>query len=137
MVHLMRQKLGRDMGGCKTYGGRKTYQRTRSPNNFWTPSRGFGLLCRGFLYRKNRALTPEGGWKTYGTRGGSKTPFLGGVSFVRFSYPLFFHPPVASSEEVVVSIFALSLLRGALETENFCVILKPPTFSFLHLLGFY
>ena len=29
--------LGRDMGGCKTYGGRKTYQRTPSPENVWTP----------------------------------------------------------------------------------------------------
>ena len=24
------------MGGVQTYGGRKTYQRTRSPENFWT-----------------------------------------------------------------------------------------------------
>ena len=26
-------------GGGKTYGGRKTYQRTRSPENFWTVQR--------------------------------------------------------------------------------------------------
>ena len=36
--------LGRDMGGCKTYGGRKTYQRTRSPENFWTPPKEL-LVC--------------------------------------------------------------------------------------------
>ena len=36
--------LGRDMGGCKTYGGRKTYQRTRSPENFWTPPKKL-LVC--------------------------------------------------------------------------------------------
>ena len=29
--------LGHDMGGCKTYGGRQTYQRTRPPEKFWTP----------------------------------------------------------------------------------------------------
>ena len=34
----------RDMGGCKTYGGRKTYQRTRSPENFWTPPKEL-LVC--------------------------------------------------------------------------------------------
>ena len=81
------------MGGCKTYGGRKTYQRTRSPESSWSPpKRAFGLLCRGFLYRKNRALTPEGGGKRT-VRGGVQNPFLGGVSFVRFSTPLFFSTP--------------------------------------------
>ena len=53
-----------------------------------------GLLCRGFLYRKNRAcaLTPEGGGQRT-VRGGVQNPFLGGMSFVRFSSPLFFPPP--------------------------------------------
>ena len=37
-------RLGRDMGGCKTYGGWKTYQRTRSPKNFWTPPKEL-LVC--------------------------------------------------------------------------------------------
>ena len=50
--------------------------------------RAFGLLCRGLLYRKKRALTPEGGGKRT-VRGGVQNPFLGGVSFVRFSTPLF------------------------------------------------
>ena len=46
--------------------------------------RASGLLCRGSLYRKNR--------EHWHLRGGSKNPFLGGVSFVRFSTPLFFPP---------------------------------------------
>ena len=31
-------------GGCKTYGGRKTYQRTHSPGMFWTPPKVV-LVC--------------------------------------------------------------------------------------------
>ena len=35
--------------------GRKTYQTTRSPGNFLDPfKKASGLLCCGFLYRKNR-----------------------------------------------------------------------------------
>ena len=44
MLHGWGLELGRDMGGCKTYGGRKTYQRTRSPENFWTPPKEL-LVC--------------------------------------------------------------------------------------------
>ena len=86
---------GRDMGG----GGQNVWGEENVPENalsrkFLDPSkRASGLLCRKFLYRKNRALTPEG-WNTYRTRGGSKTPFLGGVSFLRFSTPLFLPPPL-------------------------------------------
>ena len=59
--------------------GEETYQRTRSPENCWTPSkRASGLLCRRFWTRKNRALTPEAG---------GKRTVRGGV-----------HPPMASSE---------------------------------------
>ena len=73
--------LGRDMGGCKTHGGRKMYQRRRSPEKFWTPSkRASGLLCRGCSYRKNRALTPEGGGERTVRGGWVQNPFLGGVS---------------------------------------------------------
>ena len=32
------------MGGCKTYGGRKTYQRTYPPEKFWTPPKEL-LVC--------------------------------------------------------------------------------------------
>ena len=60
---------------------------------FLDPSkRASGLLCRGLLYTKNTALTPEGGGKRT-VRGGVQNPFLGGVSFVRFSTPLFFSTP--------------------------------------------
>ena len=51
-----------------------------------------GLLSRGILYRENRATTPEGGGKRT-VRGGVQNPFFAGVSFVRFSSPLFSHPP--------------------------------------------
>ena len=86
------------MGGCKTYGGRKTYQRKRSPENFWTPPKEL-LVCSvvDFCTGKSRALTPEGGGKRKVGGGGPK-PLLGGASFVRFSTPSFFHPPMASSE---------------------------------------
>ena len=43
-LRLCLPDLGRDMGGCKTYGGWKTYQRTRSPENFWTPPKEL-LVC--------------------------------------------------------------------------------------------
>ena len=48
LLHLLHPRnttfLGRDMGGCKTYGGRKTYQTMRSPENFWTPPKEL-LVC--------------------------------------------------------------------------------------------
>ena len=84
--------LGGDMGRCKTYGGRKTYQRTRSPENFWTPPKEL-LVCSVVDFCTGKQSTDTwGGWKTYDTRG-VQNPFLGGVSFVRFSSPLFFPPP--------------------------------------------
>ena len=70
--------LGRDMGGCKTYGGGGNVPENALSRKFLDPSkRASGLLCRGFLYRKNRAVTPEGGGKRT-VRGGSKTPFWEG-----------------------------------------------------------
>ena len=46
---------------------------------FLDPSkRASGLLCRGFLHRKNRTLTPEGGVENVLYEGGSKTPFWAG-----------------------------------------------------------
>ena len=61
---------------------------------FLDPSkRASRLLCRGFLYRKNRALTLRG-VENVPYEGGSKTRFSGrGVSFVRFSTPLLFGTP--------------------------------------------
>ena len=56
--------LGHDMGWCKTYGGRKMYQRTRPPEKIWTPPKQL-LVCSvvDFCTGKNRATTPEGGGK--------------------------------------------------------------------------
>ena len=78
--------------GVQNVWGRKTYQRTRPPDKFWTPPKEL-LVCSvvDFCTWKNRALTPEGGGKR--TARGVQNPFLGGVSFVRFSNPLLFPPP--------------------------------------------
>ena len=73
--------------------GGETYQRTRSPENFGPLQKASGLLCGGFLYRNNRALTPERGGKRTARGGGGPKPFLGGVSFVRFPPPSFSNPP--------------------------------------------
>ena len=63
------------MGGCKTYGGRKTYQRTRSPENFWTPPKELLLSALSWIFVQEKQSTDTwGGWKTYRTRGGPKRP---------------------------------------------------------------
>ena len=86
-------RLGRDMGGVQNVWGEENVPENALSRKFLDPSkRAFGLLFRGFLYRKNRALTPEGGGKRT-VRGGVQNPFLGGVPFVRFSTPLLFPPP--------------------------------------------
>ena len=89
---LWNWSLGCDMGGCKTYGGRKTYQRTRSPENCWTPPKEL-LVCSVVDFCTGKT------WHWHLRRvenvpyeGGVQNPFLGGVSFVRFSTPLFFPP---------------------------------------------
>ena len=85
--------LGRDMGGCRTYGGRKTYQRKRSPENFWTPPKEL-LVCSvlDFCTGKNRALTPEGGAKRT-VRGGVQNLFCWRGVIREVFHPLFFPPP--------------------------------------------
>ena len=80
------------MGGCKTYGGRKTYQRTPSPENFWTLQKSFWSALSWIFVQEKQSTDTWGGWKTYRRRG-VQNPFLGGVSYVRFSTPLFFPPP--------------------------------------------
>ena len=93
--------LGRALGGCKTYGGRKTYQRTRSPENFWSlPKELLFCFVMDFLYRKNRALTPErGGKRTVRGQRGPKPLFGRGViREVFFPPPPFPPPPMASSD---------------------------------------
>ena len=45
-------------------GGKENVPENALSRKFLDPSEGaFGLLCRGFLYRRNRALTPEKGGK--------------------------------------------------------------------------
>ena len=75
-MHSLERTLGRDMGGAKRMGEENVSENACS-RKFLDPSkRASGLLSPGFLYRKNRGLTPGGGWKTYRTRGGPK-PLLG------------------------------------------------------------
>ena len=61
-------------GSAKRMGEENVPDNALSRKIFDPSKRASGLLCRGFLYRKNRALTPEGGGKRT-VRGGSKTPF--------------------------------------------------------------
>ena len=63
------------------------------PETSLKPSRrASGVPSIGFLYRKNRATTPQGGGKRTRRRG-VQSPFLGGVFFVRFpALPSFFPP---------------------------------------------
>ena len=72
-------------------GGKRTRERAL-PKIFGPLQKSFWSALSWILYRENRAPTPEGGGKRT-VRGGVQNPFLGGVSFVRFSTPLFFAPP--------------------------------------------
>ena len=86
------EELGRDMGGCKTYGGRKTYQRTRSPENFWTPPKEL-LVCS--VVDSCTGKTEH--WHLKGVEsvpyeGGSKTPFWEGCHSWGFPPSLFSTP---------------------------------------------
>ena len=85
-------------GGVQNVWGEENVPENALSRKFLDPSkRASGLLCRGFLYRKNRAVTPEGGGKRT-VRGGSKTPFWEGCHSWGFPPPSFFHPPMASSD---------------------------------------
>ena len=64
-------------GGAKRMeGGKRTGERAL-PKILDPSKRASGLLCRGFLYKKNKALTPEGGGKRT-VRGGVQNPFWEG-----------------------------------------------------------
>ena len=79
--------------GCakRMGGGKRT--RERALPKFLDPSQGASvLLCCGFLYTKDRALTPERGGKRT-LRGWSKTPFWKGCHSRGVPPPSFFHPP--------------------------------------------
>ena len=88
--------LGRDMGGCKTYGGRKTYQRTRSPEHFGTPPKELReIYCTG----------KTGQWHLRGVEnvpydGGGPKPLFGRGVIREVFHPLFFPPPMASSDKL-------------------------------------
>ena len=68
--------LGHDVGGCKTYGGRKTYQRT--PEKFWTPPKEL-LVCSAVNFCTGKTEQRHSrGVENVPVRGGSKTPFWEG-----------------------------------------------------------
>ena len=79
-------------GVQNVWGGGKRTRRTRSPENFWIPPKEL-LFCSvvDFCTGKTEHWHLRGGKRT--ARGGVQNPFLGGVSFVRFSSPLFFSTP--------------------------------------------
>ena len=85
-------------GGAKRMGGGKcTRQRTLQKKKSDPSKRASGVLSLGFLYRKNRAATPEGGGKR-ARRRGSKTSFWERCPSRGFPPLSFFHPPMASSD---------------------------------------
>ena len=77
-------------------GGKRTRERAL-PKIFGPLQKSFWSALSWISVQENRAPTPEGGGKRT-VRGGVQNPFLEGVSFVRFSTPLPFPPPMASSE---------------------------------------
>ena len=83
-----------DMGGCKTYGGRKTYQRTRFLD---PPQKSFWSALSWILVQEKQSTDTWGGWRTYHTRGCPKPLFWEGCHSWGFPPPSFFHPPMASS----------------------------------------
>ena len=78
-------------GGAKRMGEENVPENTTSRKILDPSKRASGLLSRGFLYRKNRATTPEGGGKST-VRGGPKTLFGRGVIREVFLPPLFSTP---------------------------------------------
>ena len=86
-------KIGPWYGGVQNVWGEENVPENVLSRKFLDPSkRAFGLLCRGFLYRKNRAVTPEGGGKRT-VWGGVKPLFGRGVIREVFLPPLFSTPP--------------------------------------------
>ena len=94
-LYFLSQTFGPWYGGrVQNVWGRKTYQRTRSPENFWTPPTEL-LFCSvlDFCTVKTEHWHLRGVENVPYEGGGVQNPFLGGVSFVRVSTPLFFPPP--------------------------------------------
>ena len=115
------------MGECKTYGGWKTYQRTHPPpENFWTLSKEL-LVCPVVDSFTGKTGQPEGGGKRTERRG-VRNPFLGGVSFVRFSSPLFFPPPppwrplIGSAKNLVFASWPKLLQNNFNSVQTRCIV---------------
>ena len=75
-------------GACKTYmgGGKRTRERAL-PKKCWTPPKELLLSAHSCIFvQEKQSNDARGGWKSYRRRG-VQNPFLGGVSFVRFSCP--------------------------------------------------
>ena len=94
------QNLGRDMGGCKTYGGWKTYQRTRSPENFWTPPKELLVCCVVDFCRRKTEHWHVRGVENVPYEGGPKPLFGRGVIREVFHPPLFSTPPWRPLENI-------------------------------------
>ena len=84
-------------GGAKRMGGGKRTRERALPKNSGPLQKSFWSAQSWIFVQEKQSNDTRGGWKTYRTRG-VQNPFLGGVSFVSFSSPLFFHPPMASSQ---------------------------------------
>ena len=69
-------------------GGKRTRERA-FPEIFGPLQKSFWSALSWVFVQENRALTPERGGKRT-VQGGVQNPFLGGVSFVRFSPPPLF-----------------------------------------------
>ena len=77
-------------------GGKRTRERAL-PKNSGPLQKSFWSAQLWIFVHEKQSDDTRGGWKTYRTRA-VQNPFSGGVSFVRFPLPSFFHPPMASSE---------------------------------------
>ena len=79
-------------GGAKRMGGGKRTRERALPKIFGLLQKSFWSALSWIFVQAKQSTDTWGGWKTYRTKG-VQNPFLGGVSFVRFSTPLFFPPP--------------------------------------------
>ena len=84
------------MGGCKTYGVRKTYQRTRPPEKFWTPPKQLLVHSVVDLYAGKTEQWHRRGVENVPYEGGPKALFGRGVIREVFLPPLFSTPPLSA-----------------------------------------
>ena len=92
-VYHAHGNLGRDMGGCKTYGGGKFARERALPKTFGPLQKSLWSALLWMFVQEKQSTDPWGGWKTYRTRGGPKPLFGRGVSREVFHPPLFSTPP--------------------------------------------